>query len=263
MPWTNPTSPNLPDFILFIQQSMGIPAAALPANVTAPLVAGLTANTSGGSLPNGTAYVELTYVTEYGETGPGPEGSVVVTGPTGQVVVTAPVAQGGDTGYNVYAANAAGVEVLQNGATPIAIGTNYTIDVLATGTAAPPTVNTASSPWPGFAFTQAVALVLNLPTVTAIEYVLAVDNCGGHILLKITPDQPGQTYFADARAQFQMLAFTPGVIASSGDEGTSQSFQVIESLKNLTVGDLNFLTTPWGREYVAFAQSFGEICGLS
>ncbi|MDE2105052.1 MAG: hypothetical protein KGL39_47880 [Patescibacteria group bacterium] len=263
MAWANPSAPNLPDFILFIQNSMGIPASALPANVTVPAAASLTANTSGGSLPTETVYVTLTYVTEYGETTASIEASIGVTGPTGQVIVASPAAQGGVTGYNVYAADATGAEVLQNGATPIAIGTGYTIDTLATGTAAAPTTNTASSPWPDYAFNQASALVLNIPTVTAIEYVLAVYNCGGHILLRITPDQSGQTYFQDQRKAFLILDARPGVIAASSDESTSQTFQVIENFKNLTVGDLNFYCTPWGREYLSYQMDFGAICGLS
>lgn len=109
-----------------------------------PLAPTLTANTTGGSLPTETVYVKVTLVSSDGETTPSPEVSVAITGSTGQVVVTSPPTQTGATGYNVYAANATGAEVLQNGGTPVSIGTNYDINSLTTGTAAPPSANTAA-----------------------------------------------------------------------------------------------------------------------
>lgn len=262
MSWTNPTSPNLPDFLLFVANNMGIPAAALPITITAPSAPGLAANASGGSLPSGTVYVVITYVTAYGETTASPEASVAVTGPTGQVVVASPAAQTAVTGYKVYAGTVSGAEVLQT-AQPVAIGTAYDINSLVTGTAVPPTANTAGSPWPSYAYNQAIALVLFLPTIAGLDYTLAVYNCAGHILIRIAPDQPAMTYFEGARSQFGLLQMSSGVIASSSDQGTSNSFQVPESLGNLTIGDLNFLKTPWGREYVAYAQDFGSVAGLS
>lgn len=262
MPFSNPNAPNLPDFLLFLTQAMQIPAAALPTIITAPPLPALTAGTSGGSLPTGTVYAETTYVSLYGETTASPQASVAVTGPTGQVVVASPAAQAGVTGYNVYAADAAGAEVLQN-TSPIAIGTPYDIDALATGTAAPPASNTAASPWPGYAFNRALDIVLYVPTVAGLEYTMACYNCAGHILLRITPDQPGQTYFTTARKNFGLLSFVAGVISSSSDQGTSESLRVPESFGNLTVGDLGFLKTPWGQEYISYAQDFGQISGLT
>lgn len=116
---------------------------ATGANVAPPAAPTLTANSTGGSLPSETVYVKLTYVSAGGETTPSAEASVAVTGSTGQAVVTSPAASTGATGYNVYAANATGAEVKQN-TSPIAIGTNYDINSLATGTASPPATNTAS-----------------------------------------------------------------------------------------------------------------------
>lgn len=105
-----------------------------------PSAASLTANTSGGFLSSGTVYVKLTYVAANGETEVSSEANTAVTGPTGQVVVTSPGASPGATGYNVYASNATGTEKLQN-SSPILIGTNYAIDTIAAGAAAP-TINT-------------------------------------------------------------------------------------------------------------------------
>jgi len=124
-----------------------------------------------------------------------------------------------------------------------------------------------TSVWIGYAFNRAMDLVLQVPTVNALEYVLAVYNCGGHILLKIAPDLPGQTYFVSARAGgntgFNLVGFTPGVVSGSSDQGTSQSLTTPEGFKNLTIGDLDFMKTPWGRDYLAYAQDFGSLWGLS
>lgn len=262
MPWANPAAPNLPDFLLFVQQAMQIPAAALPITVAAPAAPSLTAATIGGSLPSSTVYGKATYVSLYGETSASPESTAAVTGPTGQVIFTAPPSQAGATGWNAYAALATGAEVLQN-TSPVAIGTGFTLDALVTGTAAAPSANTAGTPWPGYAFDQAVDRVLFIPAVAGLEYTLAVYNCAGHILLRITPDQPGQTYFATARQNFGLLAPISGVLSSTADQGTSNSMAVPEQLTNLTIGDLNFYKTPWGREYLAYAQDFGAIGGLT
>jgi hypothetical protein len=62
---------------------------------------------------------------------------------------------------------------------------------------------------------------------------------------------------------FNMLGFVPGVVQASADQGTSSTLLVPEFFKNLTIGDLNFLLTPWGREYLAYAQDFGDLWGMS
>lgn len=261
MAWANPAAPNLPDFLLFVQNDMQIPATALPIVVAAPGAPSLTAATTGGALPTGTVYVRLTYVSLYGETTASPEASISVTGPTGQVAVASPAAATGAQSYNVYAADASGAEVLQN-TTPVAIGAAYQIDALATGTAAPPTTNTAGSPWPEYAFNRAMTLVM-AGVIYGLDYTLAVYNCAGHILIGTAPDQPGQTYFAQARDNFDLLDSSSGVISGSSDQGTSNSFSVPPALQNMTMGDLWFFKTPWGRAYLSFGQSFGEIAGLS
>lgn len=239
---------------------MQIPTAALPANLAAPAAPGLTPGT-GGSLPTETVYVVVTYVSVYGETTPSPEASAAVTGPNGQVVVASPSALSGATGYNVYAANASGAETLQNTA-PVTIGASYTINSLS-GNIYPPAVNTSGASWQSYALAQAVALVFTLPTIAPTSYVLAVYNCAGHLLLYMTPDQSGQTFFATARKNYNLLSPISGVTSSTSDQDTASSYAVPESLENLTIGDLMFTLTPYGRVYLAYAQSFGQIAGLS
>jgi len=262
MPWSNPNSPNEPDFYLFLQEGMGIPASALPAPTVAaaPAVPVLTPG-AGGALPSGTVYVVITYVSAFGETLASVEASAAV-GANGSVAVTSPAAAAFATGYNVYAAMVTGGETLQS-ASPVPIGTAFQLTALGASTAVPPTVNTTGWTWPMYAFNRASALVLSIPTVAGIDYTLAVYNCAGHLLLGTAPDQTGQTYFATTRATFDMNAFTAGVINSSSDQSTSNSMTIPENLQNLTVGDLWFLKTPYGRAYMAYAMDFGQVAGLT
>lgn len=260
MAWTNPNAPNLLDFLQFVQDYLQVPAAAMPINVPAPASPVLTASATGGALASGTVYVVVTYVTAYGETMASAEASVAVTGPAGQIVVASPAAQGGVIGYNVYAGSASGGGTLQT-ATPVALGTAYTINVLMAGGAQPPAANTATSPWPGYAFDQAMLTVNDV--LCGPAYTLAVYNCAAHILISTAPDLPGQTYFATLRDNFDLLDASSGVISSSSDQGTSNSFSVPPALQNVTVRDLWFFKTPYGRAYLGYAQSFGEPCGLS
>ena len=108
--------------------------------LAAPATPSLTAQ-AGGSLAAGTVYVKTTYVNAYGETIASAQASVSVTA-NQEVVVASPAAEGNATGYNVYASSSSGGEVLQT-ATPVAIGTNFTITSLTTGTASPPLTNSA------------------------------------------------------------------------------------------------------------------------
>lgn len=120
----------------------------------------------------------------------------------------------------------------------------------------------ADSPFPGYALTQALELVIRMPR-GGIGYTLAVYNCAGHILLKIAPDQPGRPFFTDARAGYGLLKPSVGVVASSSNNGTSTALAVPDALRQLTLGDLDFMKTPFGREFVAFNQDFGDVFGLT
>lgn len=75
------------------------------------------------------------------------------------------------------------------------------------------------------------------------------------------------TYFAKLRGPapggFALNSLIPGVVVAAGDQGTSGSFVVPESLKNLTVNDLQFLQTPYGRNFIGYCQDFGPLWGLS
>jgi hypothetical protein len=100
-------------------------------------------------------------------------------------------------------------------------------------------------------------------------YAYAVYYLAGHLLVTIALDDPAaappnDTYFADLRSKMNLNAFVPGVIQSSSDQGTSQSWMVPDFFKGLTLGDMALLQTPWGRAYLALAQAYGPtIWGLT
>ena len=127
----------------------------------------------------------------------------------------------------------------------------------------------ADSPFLGYAFNRALQLVINVPTLLGgIEYTLAVYNCAGHIQLTITPDQivngTSYTFFQNQRAALNLLQPVLGLVDSSSDGGTSTTNAVPDAMRQLTIGDLGFMRTVWGRAYLEYQQDFGPtVWGLS
>ena len=103
---------------------------------------------AGGALAATTYFVKITYVNPSGETTPSAEASLAVAA-NNLLVVTSPLANQNATGYNVYVSTSTNTETKQNGATPIAIGTNWTEPTtgLVTGAAMPTADTTACAPW--------------------------------------------------------------------------------------------------------------------
>lgn len=100
-------------------------------------------------------------------------------------------------------------------------------------------------------------------------YAQAVYNLGGNNLANFAPDVSGLIYkdeigyFAFMRKDMNINQFTPGVITSSADETTSESMEVPEQFKNMTLSQLQLLKTPWGRTYLGIAQDYGTNWGMS
>lgn len=99
-------------------------------------------------------------------------------------------------------------------------------------------------------------------------YALAVFNLGGDNLINYAQDlsgaaiipgsgDPGLPFFAYARKQLNINGFVSGVISGSNDESTGQTLVVQEAAKNFTLANLQQLKTIYGRQYLAFAQSYG------
>ena len=98
-------------------------------------------------------------------------------------------------------------------------------------------------------------------------YVQAVYNLAGSNLLAFAQDpngappvegsKPPTPFFAWTRKQFNINGFVSGVISGSADETTSQTLVVQEAAKNFTLANLQQLKDPYGRQYLAFSQSYG------
>lgn len=114
------------------------------------------------------------------------------------------------------------------------------------------------------AYTVSIETVnLYIGSISTTFYDLAVYNLGGDYLLNWAPDTAPSTFFADYRKTNNLNGFVAGVVASSADEGTSNSLLVPDFFKTLSLSDLQELKTPYGRQYLAIAQKFGPLWGLS
>jgi hypothetical protein len=124
---------------------------------------------------------------------------------------------------------------------------------------------------------DAAGVSLNSGGITV--YVFAVYNLAGSNLLSFAQDLPGAMivpgsisdrnpnglpFFAYSRQQWQINAFVSGVVQSTADESTSTSLVVMDAAKMFVLSDLQNLKNPYGRQYLAFAQSAGPTTwGLS
>jgi hypothetical protein len=258
--YTQPNVPNVADYQLYLQNEVQIPALALQYFLGSPPAPGLTASSTGGSLPTGNVSVQVTWLTQYGESLPSTATAIDVTGPDGSIAIVSPPPVTAATGWNVYA------DGKRQTASPIAIGTPYNLTGIVSG-AAPPVVDASGSPWIEFAFNRAMALTLRVPTTQANDYVHVVYSCATHIQLEITPDQPGQIFFGlkqgNGPGGFALGTPTAGIVGSASDQGTSTTFTVPEAMKRLSFQDLQFSKTPWGRAWLGWGQDFGSPMGVS
>ena len=137
-------------------------------------------------------------------------------------------------------------------------------------------MNPATSPYVPWAYNYALQIVNQalqcVPGVTGAwsVYALAVYNLAADTLVNIAQDASGAPiyqnnlpYWQWLRGQYGVLSFTPGVVSSSSDEGTSTSYTVPRTFENYTIANLNQLKTPYGRQYLGLASSWGTVWGLS
>jgi hypothetical protein len=94
-------------------------------------------------------------------------------------------------------------------------------------------------------------------------YDLAVYNVGASYVFNWAPDQPNMTYFAGQRKAWGLLNLNAGILNSTSDETTSSGYTVPDWAKNATMGDLQMLKDPFGRQALAILQNFGSLWGLS
>jgi hypothetical protein len=125
-----------------------------------------------------------------------------------------------------------------------------------------------------YSFNISMAIVpYGLCRINGVIYFSAVYNLAGDRLLNFAQDvpdappvqgsDPPMPFFAFTRKQYGINSFVAGVIESASDESTSESIAVPDSLRNLTIGDLNNLKTPYGRQYLSYAQDMGTLWGIA
>lgn len=94
-------------------------------------------------------------------------------------------------------------------------------------------------------------------------YCFAVYLLATSFLINWCPDQPGQTFFQQLRASWNLTGFVGGTIQSSADESTSESLLAPDFLKGLTLGQLQALKDPYGRQWLSMQADNGPIWGIS
>jgi hypothetical protein len=94
-------------------------------------------------------------------------------------------------------------------------------------------------------------------------YCFAVYCLATSFLINWCPDVVGGTFFQDLRKQWNITGFVGGTVQSSADQGTSESLLAPDFLSGLTLGQLQALKDPFGRQWLSAQQDNGPIWGIS
>jgi hypothetical protein len=146
-------------------------------------------------------------------------------------------------GFVAFIANVMGITSAQLSPTDPAIALSYNLAIN--------TVNCQLQVVPNHDPTQ--------PTI----YAWAVYNLAGDQLINYASDISPSTFFETMRSNWKINSFVSGVLSSQSDGTTSSSTEVPESLKELSLSDLQNLKTPYGRVYLSIAQKAGTMWGIS
>lgn len=133
--------------------------------------------------------------------------------------------------------------------------TDFTTFCTNQGIVSPSTAS--SSEYFQWAFDWAMADALTCPQMPYPLYTLAVYNLGADRFIRLAQDSLGTTFYSTLRQQFNVLKFRPGVVLASGDEGSSETLLVPDWYRELPMTAQQLLETPWGRDYLAYAQMYG------
>jgi hypothetical protein len=137
---------------------------------------------------------------------------------------------------------------------------NFLYNVVAVPAAALPTGSLGTTIAYGMAF-DLIPCELNIispDAYTICVYNLALDN-----LITFVGDQPGQNYFVNLRQQYGLVKFQPGVVQSTSDDSTSTSLMVPDVFKDMSLSDLQYLKTPYGRLVMSYLMKLGPAWGMS
>lgn len=142
-------------------------------------------------------------------------------------------------------------------------------------TGIPTTVIPLDSTYLGWGYGTAITTVnAQIAQVPGPQFLQAVYNYAADWIVNWAPDptppvpypvknRQNLPWMAFLRKQYNLNSFVPGVVTTSADEGTAMSLQVSETLKNMTIDQLDQLKTPWGRAYLGIAQKAGNLWGIS
>lgn len=123
----------------------------------------------------------------------------------------------------------------------------------------------SDSLWITLTFDVSMAIVNQvLNAASPLLYTQAVYNLAMDRLINFAPDEQGQQFFQALREKSKLTSFAPGVVSSTGDNGTNTSLMNLDVMKNLTLGQLQNMKTGYGRQYLSIAQMYGPtIWGVS
>ncbi|WP_321913576.1 hypothetical protein [Paraburkholderia sp. J11-2] len=160
-----------------------------------------------------------------------------------------------------YLPNAGGLAPWQTQTTP---NTTDFYTFLSTIAQIPSSALPSNSPYIPWALSYAEEkTLLVLYAIGQDYYCFAVYLLATSFLINWCPDQPGQTFFATLRSQWNLTGFVGGTVQSSADESTSESLLAPDFIKGLTLGQLQALKDPYGRQFLAMCQDLGPIWGIS
>jgi hypothetical protein len=103
-------------------------------------------------------------------------------------------------------------------------------------------------------------------------YALSVYNLAADFLIQITQDPPGapvvamseppMPYWQWLRKQYGISSVSLGIVQSTGDNGTSTSLLLPQQFASFTLANMMQAKTPYGRQYLAMAGSWGSLWGM-
>lgn len=226
--WTNPLKPNLADYASFLTSNVGIPVVNLPNDFTGT-----------GTLEAGSAMLTIASALTgilYGGASIGDAARAIPADAT--ILTQLSGATGGAGTYQM-----SGPALADQTAESVFAYNSWVVTTL-----------------------EIARDIVNLQlSVSPRIYTLAVYNLAADRLITYAQDIPNQTYFADLRGPkgFKLASPSVGVVTSTFDQGTGTTVLNPESMKNLTLANLQMLKTPWGIVYMGFAQSIGTLWGMS
>lgn len=115
-------------------------------------------------------------------------------------------------------------------------------------------------------YALSIAVEITNPAIaqaSGLLYTQALNNLGGDNLINWAPDEDDSTFFTDVRKSLNIGGFVGGVISASNDETTGETLLTPDFLKGLTMANLQNIKTPYGRQYMAIAQAYGPVWGLT